>query len=82
MRFMSSEERVPTLNILIYSSPVLGVFMASMLVNFNLPKFSTDVLLIGPAVMGFLLLFARVWDAVTDPAAGWLPDRTHTSIGR
>ncbi len=76
------EERVPTANILIYSSPVLGVFMASMLVNFYLLKFSTDVLLIAPATIGFLLLVARVWDAVTDPAAGWLSDRTNTSLGR
>ena len=79
---MNSEERIPTSNILIYSSSVLGVFMASMLVNFYLLKFSTDVLLIGPAVIGFLLLIARVWDAVTDPAAGWLSDRTNTSLGR
>jgi GPH family glycoside/pentoside/hexuronide:cation symporter len=76
------EERVPTTSILIYSSPVLGVFMASMLVNFYLLKFSTDVLLIAPATIGFLLLLARVWDAVTDPAAGWLSDRTNTPLGR
>ena len=76
------EERIPTSNILIYSSPVLGVFMAGMLVNFYLLKFSTDVLLIAPATIGFLLLIARVWDAVTDPAAGWLSDRTNTSLGR
>ena len=79
---MTSEERIPTSNILIYSSPVLGVFMAGMLVSFYLLKFSTDVLLIGPAVIGFVLLIARIWDAVTDPAAGWLSDRTNTSLGR
>ncbi|MGH0035489.1 MAG: MFS transporter [Myxococcota bacterium] len=77
-----AEERIPTRQILVYSSPVLGVFMAGMLVNFYLLKFSTDVLLVGPAVMGFVLLAARVWDAVTDPAAGWLSDRTRTRIGR
>lgn len=53
-----------------------------MLVNFYLLKFSTDVLLIGPAVIGSLLLLARVWDAVTDPAAGWLSDRTQSRLGR
>lgn len=76
------EERIATGSILIYSSPVLGVFMASMLVNFYLLKFATDVLLIGPAVIGSLLLLARIWDAVTDPAAGWLSDRTNTRLGR
>ncbi len=78
----TQEERIPTSSILIYSSPVLGVFMAGMLVNFYLLKFSTDVLLIAPATIGFLLLAARVWDAVTDPAAGWLSDRTNTRLGR
>ena len=34
-----SEERIPTSNILIYISPVLGVFMAGMLVNFYILKF-------------------------------------------
>jgi GPH family glycoside/pentoside/hexuronide:cation symporter len=78
----TNEERIPTTSILIYSSPVLGVFMAGMLVNFYLLKFSTDILLIAPATIGFLLLVARVWDAVTDPAAGWLSDRTNTILGR
>jgi len=56
--------------------------MATTLANFYLLKFSTDVLLIAPAVVGSLLLVARVWDAVTDPLAGWLSDRTHTRLGR
>lgn len=76
------EERIPTSDILLFSSPVLGVFMANTLVNFYFLKFSTDVLLIAPAVIGSLLLVARIWDAVTDPAAGWLSDRTSTSLGR
>ena len=62
-----AEERVPSSRIVVYSSPVLGVFMAGMLVSFYILKFSTDVLLVGPAVMGSILLGARVWDAVSDP---------------
>ncbi len=61
---------------------MLGVFTASTLVSFYLLKFSTDVLLIAPAVIGTMLLLARFWDAVTDPLAGWLSDRTHTRLGR
>jgi GPH family glycoside/pentoside/hexuronide:cation symporter len=78
----AAEERVPSSRILVYSSPVLGVFMAGMLVSFYILKFSTDVLLVGPAVMGSILLGARVWDAVSDPLVGWLSDRTRTRIGR
>ncbi|MDH3686197.1 MAG: MFS transporter [Myxococcales bacterium] len=76
------EERIPTGRILVYSSPVLGVFMSGMLISFYLLKFSTDVLLVGPAVMGAILLSARVWDAVSDPLVGWLSDRTRSRMGR
>ncbi|MDJ0789339.1 MAG: MFS transporter [Myxococcota bacterium] len=76
------EERVPTSRIVIYASPLLGVFMGGMLINFYLLKFATDVLLLGPALMGSILLGARVWDAVTDPLVGWLSDRTRSRFGR
>ena len=47
-----------------------------------LMKFSTDVLLIAPAVMGALLAGSRLWDAVSDPVVGYLSDNTKSSIGR
>ncbi len=56
--------------------------MANTLISFYLLKFSTDVLMIAPAVVGTLLLLARFWDAFTDPLAGWLSDRTRTRMGR
>lgn len=45
-------------------------------------KYSTDVLLIAPAVMGVLLAGARLWDAFTDPITGYLSDRTQSRFGR
>ncbi|MEM7218694.1 MAG: MFS transporter [Pseudomonadota bacterium] len=77
-----NEERIAAPKILIFSLPSLGAFMASTLVTFYLLKFATDVLLIAPAIVGWILLVARFWDAVTDPAVGWLSDRTRTSLGR
>jgi len=47
-----------------------------------LMKFSTDVLLIAPAVMGVLLAASRMWDAVSDPVVGYLSDNTRSTIGR
>jgi len=47
-----------------------------------LMKFSTDVLLIAPAVMGVLLASSRMWDAVSDPVVGYLSDNTRSTIGR
>ena len=45
-------------------------------------KFSTDVLLIAPAVMGIIFSISRIWDAVSDPVAGYLSDRTTFKFGR
>ena len=45
-------------------------------------KFATDVLLIAPAVMGSLIAASRLWDAVSDPMAGYLSDRTSSKYGR
>tara|TARA_B100000035_G_scaffold85305_1_gene71692 strand:+ start:6259 stop:7563 length:1305 start_codon:yes stop_codon:yes gene_type:complete len=45
-------------------------------------KFSTDVLLIAPAIMGLIFSVSRIWDAISDPLVGYLSDRTTTSLGR
>ena len=52
------------------------------MVSLYLMKFSTDVLLISPAVMGFIFGISRIWDAVTDPLAGYCSDRTTLKAGR
>jgi GPH family glycoside/pentoside/hexuronide:cation symporter len=45
-------------------------------------KFSTDVLLIAPAAIGLLIAASRLWDAISDPMAGYLSDRTRSRFGR
>ena len=47
-----------------------------------LMKYSTDVLLIAPAAFGSLFFVGRLWDAISDPLAGYLSDRTQSSLGR
>jgi GPH family glycoside/pentoside/hexuronide:cation symporter len=79
---LSDEERVPIQRILTYSSPLLAVYPSIALVGLYLLKFATDVLLIAPALVAVILLFARVWDAVSDPLVGYLSDRTQTRWGR
>lgn len=44
--------------------------------------FYTDVFGIKATTAGFILLFARVFDAFVDPLAGILADRTHTRWGK
>ena len=76
------DERVPTGTIILYSVPLLAVFIPNALIGLYLLKFSTDVLLIAPAFVGGILLVARIWDAFSDPLAGYLSDRTRTRWGR
>ncbi len=78
----TEEERIPTREILVYSAPVLGVFFANTLISFYFLKYTTDVLLIAPAIAGTILLAGRVWDAVTDPLIGHWSDRTRSRLGR
>ena len=56
--------------------------MMSLPVAMWLMKFATDTLLIAPAAMGAIYAAARVWDAVSDPMAGYLSDRTRSPLGR
>lgn len=65
-----------------YSLPRIGFGIMGLLFGTYLMKFSTDVLLIAPAVMGSLLAASRLWDGVSDPMAGFLSDRTRSRYGR
>jgi GPH family glycoside/pentoside/hexuronide:cation symporter len=65
-----------------YGLPSLGTgALFGMLLMYFL-KFSTDVLLIAPGAMGAILGASRLWDAVSDPLAGYWSDRTRTRLGR
>lgn len=75
-------ERLPLAVIWAYSLPRVAFGIMGLLSGTYLMKFSTDVLLIAPAVMGSLLAAARLWDAVSDPLAGYLSDRTTSVHGR
>lgn len=55
---------------------VWGVF------SFFFLFFLTDVVGINPATAGTIMLIAGVWDAVTDPIAGIISDRTKSKWGR
>ncbi len=73
---------LPLIRIINYNVPTVGVGFMFFLVTLYLMKFSTDVLLISPAAMGFIFGISRIWDAVTDPLAGYFSDRTNLSAGR
>lgn len=75
-------DRLPLVTILTYCLPTLGAGYMFLLVGLYLMKFATDVLLVPPAAMGAIFGLSRIWDAVSDPIAGYLSDRTRTRMGR
>ncbi len=79
---MPTAARLPLASIFAYAAPAFGLGAMFFLVNLYLLKFSTDVLLIAPAVMGAIFGASRIWDAVSDPLAGYLSDRTRSRLGR
>jgi oligogalacturonide transporter len=52
------------------------------IVNFLYPGFLALTVGISPYWIGFIMLFARIWDAVTDPVMGFLSDRTTSRFGK
>jgi GPH family glycoside/pentoside/hexuronide:cation symporter len=75
-------ERLPLSRIALYALPAASLGFMGGLVSFYLLKFSTDVLLIAPGVMGLIFGASRIWDAVSDPLAGYWSDRTRSRWGR
>lgn len=73
---------LPRSLLVFYGLPMSAFLMMSLPVAMWLMKFATDTLLIAPAAMGGIYAAARIWDAVSDPMAGYLSDRTRSSLGR
>jgi GPH family glycoside/pentoside/hexuronide:cation symporter len=65
-----------------YSAPAFALAVVGIPVYVYIPKFYTDVVGINIAVLGTILFSVRIFDAVTDPAIGYISDRTQTRFGR
>ena len=78
----SANSPVPLSTVVVYSLPAVSLGFMGALVSIYLLKFSTDVLLIAPGLMGALFGFSKLWDAVSDPLAGYWSDRTRSQLGR
>ncbi|MDA1077026.1 MAG: MFS transporter, partial [Proteobacteria bacterium] len=82
MTKLAVPDRVSWRTVFAYGSPGIGAGYMYLLLNLYVMKFSTDVLLIAPAVMGLIFSASRIWDAVSDPLVGYLSDRTRLKFGR
>jgi GPH family glycoside/pentoside/hexuronide:cation symporter len=79
---VSPQDRLPARALALYALPATGLTAMHWLLMLYLLKFSTDVVGLAPALVGGLFAAARIWDAVTDPIAGWASDRTRSRMGR
>jgi glycoside/pentoside/hexuronide:cation symporter, GPH family len=67
---------------LLYSTGDLTTALPLTLVSFFQLYFLTDVAGLSTAVAGWIILVAKVWDAVNDPLFGVLADRIRSRWGR
>ena len=67
---------------LAYAAPAFALAVVGIPVYVYIPKFYTDVVGINITVLGYLLFSVRIFDALTDPAIGYISDRTQTRFGR
>ncbi len=74
--------RVAWPTLVAFGLPAAGYSFYLFFVQFYFLKFATDVLLLAPAAIGLLFGAGRIWDAVSDPLAGYWSDRTRTRLGR
>lgn len=68
--------------LLLYGMPMIGLGCMLILVNTYLMKFSTDVLMITPVVMGVVFGLSRMVEAISSPLFGYLGDKTISRLGR
>ena len=76
------EYRVALTEKIAYAAPAFALAVVGIPVYVYMPKFYTDVVGINITILGYLMFSVRIFDAVTDPAIGYLSDRTQTRFGR
>jgi GPH family glycoside/pentoside/hexuronide:cation symporter len=67
---------------LLYGLGDVGVALSITAIGTYLMFFYTDVAGLGIAAAGLVTGIGRAWDAVTDPAMGYVSDRTRSRFGR
>ena len=67
---------------LAYAAPAFALAVVGIPVYVYIPKFYSDVVGVNITVIGYILFSVRIFDALTDPAIGYLSDRATTRFGR
>ena len=81
---MKAEARkyVPFHKKIAYAAPAYALAVVGIPIYVYIPKFYTDIIGVNVVLMGYILLSVRIFDAITDPAIGYISDKTKTPFGR
>ena len=79
---MTQTERLSAGVKLAFSAPSFASAGLALPIYALMPKFYSDVVLAPLGLIAIAIALARAFDAITDPAMGWISDRTHTPWGR
>ncbi|NMA95875.1 MAG: MFS transporter [Clostridiales bacterium] len=79
---MKKQDKVSKGEILIFGAGDLFGGGAQLIISFYYLIFLTDIIKIRPALAGVVILFSKVWDAISDPLMGLITDNTNTRWGR
>ena len=77
-----AHKAVPLSKKIAYAAPAYALAVVGIPIYVYIPKFYTDVIGVNVMVVGYILLSVRIFDAITDPAIGFVSDRTMTRFGR
>ncbi len=79
---IATREAIPLYKKIAYAAPAYALAVVGIPIYVYIPKFYTDIVGINVMIMGYVLLSVRIFDAITDPAIGFISDRTKTPFGR
>lgn len=79
---LKSEEKLLLSTYLSYGTVAMPLALVAITFYVYIPKFYSDHVGVSLVVIGNVVLFSRVWDALIDPAMGRLSDATRSTWGR
>lgn len=79
---LGNADALSNATIALYALPGAGVNFLYTLILVMYMSFGTEVLHVAPGVLGAIFFVSRIWDAISDPIAGRLSDRTVAKRGR
>lgn len=79
---MEDKKYVPKNEWIAYGIGALGQGMVYGIMSSYISDFYISVLKVGPVFVLFLMLLARVWDAINDPIMGYIVDHSNPKHGK